>query len=418
MKANKNNQEGSIKMGLNFSKERGTGLPVMRTAVSSRRGLRYIPYSGDGQSTRHNLFPQDLARYALESPTHGAAISQKQMLAEGQGIDFDKLSDGARYFFETCNDDFEGINDINEKIAKDFVLYDGFAIKVVWANDGTIAQIEHIPFEQVRCGEPDEFGKVNDFVISNNWNESLPPRYEISYSIKKFNPSIWESGADITDDGIFYTEDQADNNEQLIYYWNKRPAASDGMLFYPVPDYISGIDHILTEIQIGISNKALLENGFGGKYMMIFPFIPTEEERKEIEVGIKANFQGADKNGEIINMYMADEKQLPKLEKMEPLDADTYNNLELSVKQNIITAHSIPAILLEYNYGGGFNNRAEEMVVAYNQFQDKTIKAYQNKLSSVYRTILKYADFPDEQVKIIPFNMGNVQSNDTSLTQN
>jgi len=393
-------------MGLSFSKERGTGLPSFRNAVSSRKGMRYIPFTGDGMFQEgDNLYPQTLARLALEAPTHSAAIAQKQMVAKGQGIDYTLLSPEAQQVMQNINSDYESLNDVHDLVCNDYMLYEGFAIKVRYLNDGTIGELCHIPFEQVRVGEPDEHGKITTYCISNNWRQTLAPRLEYNYTIPAFNPEVWNGGATVTNDGVQYTDEQLDNAEQLIYVWNKRPAASDGMLYYPVPPYIGAIDHIMTEIQIGISNKALLENGFGGKYLVTFPFIPTREERELNDVNMRLNFQGANNNGNVIPLYVADEKGMPKVDKLEPLDADTYDNLEKSVKQNIITAHNIPAILLEYNYGGGFNNRAEEMLVAYRQFQTKYIKSYQNKICSVYRTIFKYMGYPNENFEVIPFDM-------------
>ena len=79
--------------------------------------------------------------------------------------------------------------------------------------------------------------------------------------------------------------------------------------------------------------------------------------------------------------------------------------MEQSVKQNIITAHRVPAILVEYNYGGGFNNRAEEMSVAYKQFQQTSIKAYQNSVIRVFKSIVKWMGYENEDVQIIPFTI-------------
>ena len=193
------------------------------------------------------------------------------------------------------------------------------------------------------------------------------------------------------------------------------------MDYYPVPEYVNALDHIETEIAIGIANKSLLDNGFNGKYIMTVPFIPaTEEQKKEFDEMMRLNHAGPQNNGEFMVLYTNSQEEAPKIERIEPIDADTYLNVEKSVEQAIVTAHQIPAILLEYNEGGGFNNRAEEMTVAFSQYQKTKIKDIQNSLIKTYRTLFSYMGWDNEDVQIIPFTLTDpVQQaqGETSLNQ-
>ena len=101
---------------------------------------------------------------------------------------------------------------------------------------------------------------------------------------------------------------------------------------------------------------------------------------------------------------------------MEPVKADVYTEVNSECKQRIITGHGIPAILVEVNQGGGFNNRAEEMKAAILQFQKTTILGYQQKISRVFNSILKYVTKEDVKLEIIPFLSEEMEARHTTDT--
>jgi hypothetical protein len=245
----------------------------------------------------------------------------------------------------------------------------------------------------------------------------LNPSLECLYILPAFNPNYFGKDS-IKTDKLGLPEpniEQQNNAEQLLYYFDKSDASSSGLLFYPVPDYIAAIDAIGTEIEIGVSNKSLIDNGFGGKTIVNLPYSPaTQEEREFEDIQLKQAFAGADKNGGIITMFNNGEQLATSIVQLQPLSSETYLELDKNVKQSIITSHKIPAILLEYNYGGGFNNRAQEMVVAYAQFQTTVIKSYQQTILSVLNRLIKHLGFTDK-LEIIPFTLTPIAdlTNDT-----
>lgn len=389
-----------------FSAEAGIGLPVALSWSYKNKSGRYLPYTGDGlRNNKHNQYPQYLSRLVYESPTHGAAINRKSFMIKGQGIKTSDLTRTLQNLLKKVNNDFETINDIHAKISNDYAIFNGFAVEVQWSVSGTITEIYHIPFENVRIGSISN-GIVQDYVISNDWTGRLNPDFVTTYSIKPYNKKVFDN---IQRDELgipVVTDEMVSNGKQLIYFKRYNSAAASGMIFYPVPDYISALDVIETEKMIHISNKSLLDNGFGGKILITFPFASADDtEKEEIFNSLIASFSGASKNGNIIAQFAPDKDSLPQVDKLESLSADTFVNVEKSVKQAIVTAHGIPSILLEMNEGGGFNNRAEEMKAAYDVFQKTKIKDYQNDLVRFYRSLFADYGFPDEEVQIIPFTL-------------
>jgi hypothetical protein len=407
-----------------FSSEAGIGLPFSRQSVS-KIGARYMPFSNDSaRYNTDNLYPQQLALLAYNTPTHGAAIKTKQFMIEGQGFNLELLDPKLAAIYEDINEYDETANDILAKISWDFAIYGGYAMKVRWNNKGLISDICHIPFGDVRVGVPGEDGIVNYFVISNNWDKTMSHAQEQTYVLPKFNPDSFANGISIDENGIPEpTQEQQENAEQLIYFWMYKAPATNGMRYYPLPDYAGALDQILTEYSIGIANKSKIDNGTGGKTIVMMPFIPqSTEEQEEIDQNFKTNFTGADKDGCVIVSYIDGPGNLPTITQLEGLSHETYIELEKSTKQNIITAHKVPAILLEYNYGGGFNNRAEEMTVAYNQFQQTVIKSYQNSIIRTFKSIAKWQGFDKQDIQIIPFSLlpanNAAPQGGTSLTTN
>ena len=394
--------------GQTFSAEAGLGLPFS-TIKAQKAGATYIPFSGDSQKYfTQNLYPQELAKLAFNAPTHNAAVKAKQMMILGEGFNLDLLSPKLRAKFEAMNDDGETANDILNFISWDYAIFGGFALKVEWNSKGEIYEIYHVPFTDVRVGVPNEKGIPEYYVVSNNWDRTQPNNCEISYVINKFNPNFFVDGVPVNTDGIPEpTVEQMNNAQQLIYIWDWKPAASNGMRLYPVPDYIGALDQIMTEYSIGIANKSKIDNGVAGKTLVMYPYLAqSEEEKREIDNYFRINFQGADKDGAVIHAFNESKDTLPVITNLPSLDADTYIELEKSTKQNIITAHRVPAILVEYNYGGGFNNRAEEMTTAYQQFQKTSIKSYQNQIVRTFNSLVYWMGFTNkENIEIMPFSI-------------
>lgn len=382
---------------LKFSSEVGIGLPNHIMQQSRHGSKPYLLYGGDGKIVLWDNFPQFLAQIAAESPTHGAAIERKAFMILGLGIETSGLTEETLQILSEVNEDGESFDDLLEKISYDVALYEGFSLKIHYKADGSIHQIHHIPFQNVRKGVPVN-GKIEYVVVSNNFDSKQNFQYEMTYSLPLFNPSIFENGN---------AETKLANAEQILYVQKYKPSTGGAADFYSVPSYICGMDAILTEKEIGIYNKAGLDNGFGQKVIIDLPVMPPDDESKmDIYNSIKSNFTAAKNNGGFILTFSegGTDENRPKYEQIEAVDADIYLNVDANIKQSIVTAHQIPAILLEYNQGGGFNNRAEEMEVAFEQYQQTKIASYQSfilkKLSKVFGLL-----GIEESIKIKPFTL-------------
>lgn len=399
------NNELSV-FGLNFSAEAGLGNPIITQGYSTG-GKRYLPYSSNSQRyPTANTYPQMLAKLAIESPTHAAALNIKAMLTTGLGFDKETLTRTIKKQMQSMNKKNQTIDDILEQVAYDYVTFGGFALKVSWTNAGKIYSVERIHFSEVRAGEPDENGDINYYVISNNWDSTMPTRLQKTYSLPVFNPKVFNEGISVVSGVPTPNEDQINNAEQIIYFYKElNSPATNGMSFYPVPDYIAGIDCILQEMDINVSNKSLINNGLGGKTIVSVPAANiTEEKKEEYRHDTIRAFAGAANNGGLIIGFGNNKDIMPTYQSLEALNADTYLNVQERVVQTIVTVHNIPGILLNLRNGGGWSNTADEMEQAYKIFNRTKIVKYQQDIERVFNTVLENMGY-DVELQIIPFSI-------------
>ena len=392
--------------GLNFSAEAGLGNPIITQGYSTG-GMRYLPYSSNSQRySTANTYPQMLAKLAIESPTHAAALNIKAMLTTGLGFDKATLTRTIKKAMQSMNKKNQNVDDILEQVAYDYVTFGGFALKVSWTNAGKIYSVERIHFSEVRAGEPDANGDINYYVVSNNWDSLMPTRLQKMYSLPVFNPKVFSEGISVVNGVPSPNEEQINNAEQIIYFYKELNApASTGMSFYPVPDYIAGIDCILQEMDINISNKSLINNGLGGKMIISVPAGNiTEEKKQEYYRNTIKNFTGAANNGNVVMNFGPNLEQMPTYQAIEGLNADTYLNVQERVVQTIVTVHNIPGILLNLRNGGSWSNTADEMEQAYKIFNRTKIAKYQQDIERVFNTVFENMGY-DVELQIIPFSI-------------
>lgn len=392
-----------------FSRTGGMGLPVQRHAMTSAKIQgRYIPFTGDGLAVETaNNYPDVLAKVAADSPTHGGALDKKSKLTFGQGFNIKGAKSVIKKYLKKINADDDTANDVLERVCIDFVYYLGFCLRVRWAYDGKISEVSHVPFKLVRKCVPVD-GKVTQYMVSNNWDNKTMEELQHNELINAFDPSkiIAAKRDEKTnkferdDDGKIKVDDTTlDNAEQLIYFSVYSPTGSG---FYPVPDYIAGLDSAFTEVETGVAMCNGVRNGINGAVIL-----SSDDDGQSTDADstlkIKKIASKGTGSANANNVYWVDSKV--KATVIEPPKADVYKTVDDIIKNRIITAHGIPAILLEVSLGGGFNNRAEEMRAAIEQFQSTHILGYQQKIERVFNRVFKYMAGSEVEVNILPFEL-------------
>lgn len=382
-----------MKLRNKFSRQGGIGLPIPHISYDNLG--RYLSYQGDGVFLpTNNSFPQKLLEISKNSPTHGRAIQVKTMLTYGQGINMseDMIPPSVMEMLNDLNDYDESINDLLEQISNDLILYGGFALKVKWNFDKTIGSIECLRFEQVRIGINNE-NEEPYYIVNNDWDMKLPYQLRKEYRINKFNPNLIGE-YEIVGEDIVVDDSTMMNAEQLIYCKNSRDE------FYPTPDYMMCLDAAINEVQTGVYMNNTIKNGVNGAYMItVKEDTILDDENKQLIVDELHNYLAGEGNSGSI-MFMPTPVELNNLE---PISPDTYLNINTEIRQRLLTGHGIPPILLEVQQGGGFNNRAEEMTVAFKQFTQSSILSYQQKIVRYLNSVISFMTDEEFTLEIVPF---------------
>jgi hypothetical protein len=315
-------------------------VPVM---LENRSG-KYITYGFA------NEYPYYLLDNYRRSSKHNAIVNGKVNYIMGGGWqagDDLTVEQQARFikFFDGLSST-EDLNDITEKLVLDLELFNGFAVAVTWSKLGTIAKMEHVPFEKIRVDKEEKMFQVADWY--NDDMMQLFPKVGDIEKIPAFDP-----------------ENRL--GKQLFYY---RVYAA-GVKHYPLPEYIGGNAWIEADVQVANFHNNNLRNNFWGGYLINFNNgIPTPEEQGDIERQIKRKFSGTDNAGRFVVTFNDDAAKAPTLEPLTPSDMDKqFEILNKAIQQEIFIAHrvtnpSLFGVKTEGQLGG-----RTELVEAYELFK-------------------------------------------------
>ena len=315
-------------------------VPVM---LENRSG-KYITYGFA------NEYPYYLLDNYRRSSKHNAIVNGKVNYIMGGGWqagDDLTVEQQARFikFFDGMSST-EDLNDITEKLVLDLELFNGFAVAVTWSKLGTIAKMEHVPFEKIRVDKEEKMFQVADW-----YNDDMMQLF----------PKV----GDIEKIPAFDTENRL--GKQLFYY---RVYAA-GVKHYPLPEYIGGNAWIEADVQVANFHNNNLRNNFWGGYLINFNNgIPTPEEQGDIERQIKRKFSGTDNAGRFVVTFNDDAAKAPTLEPLTPSDMDKqFEILNKAIQQEIFIAHRVTNPMLFGVKTEGQLGGRNELVEAYELFK-------------------------------------------------
>jgi len=277
-----------------------------RPAIEDTKGGEYVKYGTD------NLYPQYLVDLYNSSPTHRALVTTIALRVYGDGLqpsDLDSL-----LLYEKWN-----LEDELRKVTVDLKLHFAFALEINWSLDrSTIANVSHLPVENVRSGLMDENEEVQEYFYSSDWaNRGIEPqRYA------RFNPDT-----------------KNEHPVQLLYV---KPF-SPGSYYYAKPDYIGAIEYIELEKEIGIFHINNIKNGLAPSFAIHFANgAPGEEEQRAIKNRISRELTGTGNAGKFIATFSDDPTRKPTFEPFPLSDADKqYQFLSTEAQDKIMIGHRV-----------------------------------------------------------------------------
>jgi hypothetical protein len=327
--------------------------------------MGFVNYGDD------NLFPQYLVDLYHSSATHNALSTTIAMMIFGEGFDATTL-DG-RLAFDQWN-----LNDELRKACLDFKIQGGFALEVNWSIDRTtIANVSHLPFENIRSGFVNEDEKVEYYYYSKDWNDKREEPSEIC----TFNP-----------------ERNIEHPTQILYV---KPF-SPGSFYYPKPDYVGSINYIELDKEIGVYHINNMKNGMSPSFSIHFKNgIPPQEERNRIRMDIERQLSGASNAGKFIVTYSDDPDRKPDFEPFQLSDAhNQYQFLSEEVTSKIMVGHRVTSpqmfgVAVPGKLGGG-----GELAEASELFEKNVIAPARQVVTEAVKTLLNAAGLDSQLVQL------------------
>ena len=327
-----------------------------RSYAESANSKGFVNYGDD------NLFPQYLIDLFHSSSTHNALTTTIATMVFGEGFDATTL-DG-RLAFDQWN-----LNDELRKACVDFQIQGGFALEVNWSLDRTtIANVSHLPFENIRSGFVNEDEKVDYYYYSKDWSSKKEEVDEIC----TFDP-----------------ERKLDHPTQILYV---KPF-SPGSFYYPKPCYTGSIDYIELDKEIGKYHINNMLNGMAPSYRVHFlNGIPPQEERNRIRMDIERQMTGAGNAGKFIVTYSDDPERRPIFEPFELSDAhNQYQFLSEEVTAKIMVGHRVTnpqmfGVAVPGKLGGG-----GELAESAELFNQNVVRPNRRIVEETVKTLLRAA---------------------------
>jgi hypothetical protein len=260
-------------------------------------------------------------------------------------------------------------------LAKDFMIYGGFAIEVIWNREGTSFDINYLPIHTLRIGLKETEEEADYYWYSKDWGQYKKEEYKPEY-IKRFDP-----------------KDRT--GRQAIYYIEPNPAATS---LYPIPDYSTAINFVDLDYQIGKFHLNQVRQGFAPSFILNFATgIPTIDEQNQFFREFQRNFKGAENAGKIMITYSDGGDQKPEMIPIQLNDSDDrFILLQEMVEKNITQAHEMPVQLVSFQPGrlGSADERKELMA----EFQTYYVAIKQNQMEEAINGVLETIGFTEKIV--------------------
>ncbi len=325
------------------------------------RGKDWVKY---GET---NNYPQYLVALFNRSAKHNAIVTYKQLYVKGQGWVFSpenmqgEEQIALRAFIDSPNP-YETLEDLLAKTSLDVELFNGFYFKVVQSKKaGKKEYIYHIDYCKVRSNDDNTEFYISDDWIGEDGEENTNP--EIKETLPAYNA-------------------EKPAKESIFYYKSYRP----NLDVYTLPDYIGAVPAIITDAEIANFHRAEIQNGFKGSKMIVFKNgVPNYDEIKSVERRMKAKFSPTDKAGVFLIDFVDDVTRVPEVLDLGAGDfADKYNALNETIQQEIFVGHKVTSpMLFGVRVEGQLGGR-NEMVDAFNLFQNTYVTPRQRVQENVY----------------------------------
>ena len=330
-----------------------------------------------------NDFPQLLTGLYYSSSTHKSCVDFLVTAICGESIDTDSMMPN---YGETWDS-------FLNKLAMDLVLFGGYSFQVIMNKDGKTYSFFHEPFNNVRCGKPDEDGNISEMWICKDWTETAKNR---PFVLPRFG---------------FNEDEKIEKGKAYLFYYSRYSVDSE---YYPLPHYYGALKAIQTEAELLRYDLKSVLNNFSANGVVALDRIDDEKERKQVIDGIQKMFTGAENSNTVMITFKNNSEDNPVT--FTPFDKD-ISNVNLFADNNsrtvdrILSAHRIanPTLIGLPNSGTGFANEGALLEASFNLLNKTVINNMRKEITMTINKMFKINGV-DDTIKITPlsFNLSKL----------
>ena len=327
--------------------------------IVEKSNKNWVSYGAD-----NNYFKYLIDRYN-GSPTNNAIINGMSEMIYGRGLDAlnsNKKPDQYASMISLFH------KDMVRKLCYDLKLMGQCSMQVIYSKDRkSIAQVEHIPVENLRAEKCNDKGEIEGYFYSDDWTKVK--NVDQTTRIPSFGSSK--------------------ENIEIIYVKPYRA----GYKYYSSPDYAGGLQY--AELEQEISNYHLnnILNGLAPSMLInMNNGTPNAEERQALENRIYQKFSGSSNAGKFILAFNDNPESAATIEPIQLSEAhQQYQFLSDESSKKVMVSHRVVSpMLLGIKDNSGLGNNAEELKTASVLMDNTVIRPFQMLLIDAFDSILAY----------------------------
>jgi hypothetical protein len=316
-----------------------------------------------------NHFPQYLIELYNTSPVHGALVNSISFMIAGK--EFTAPSQVTLREIQRLK-----LDKVLHSTALDLKLHGGFYWEVIWSMDrSTIAQINHLPYENCRLACSDDNDDVTGVWYSRDWSDTRK---------KKNNPHYIP----------FFDINTKEENPKQVMFQHSMMVGSE---YYPKPDYIGAVNEIEKLRQLSEYQVNLILNGFFPSLIASFNNgIPTLEEQRMIKNQLQLSIQGAENAGKVLTFFNEERDRGVEFTAFPVADMDKqFESLVTPAIEQILVSHRVTSpLLFGVRDGGGLGSNTDEMKTAFRLFSKQVIDPFQRIICDGVDMLLRAIGVP------------------------
>lgn len=328
---------------------------------------------------KDNLYPTYLISLTNRSPLHNAIVHLKSsMIGKNGFVNNNWKPETVQFIKNMANKD--DLEEILAKVSLDMVIFGGFCLNIRWSKDRSkIAEINYVSPDSVRIAVPDDdtaYPDNEDYWISEDWKNTKkypPVRYAGFSTINKKEAS------------------------QILYVKEHRSSNN----YYPVPEYLAGVNMMETNYQINEYHLHTVKNQFSPSMHINFPYVPTsDEERDQIVKRLKSEYEGAKKAGNVVITFSENKDNVPTIDPIQLNDSDgRFIELKKDVLDGIVSAHQLTdKKLLGIEVSGELGGHKNDMLESMSVFQAAYVSAKQKFLEKIFNFLARINGITDKLI--------------------